>query len=81
MDFYSIPELDATGLVTTAITSKGRGCWLSNNPEGWENYRAVAAHFGLTDDDMTATFQRHSNSVQAVTRREARRPRQRHPSR
>ncbi|MDO5444218.1 MAG: peptidoglycan editing factor PgeF [Eubacteriales bacterium] len=73
MDYYNIPEFDATGLVTTVYTSEGRGCWLSNNPEGWENYREVLAHFGLGEENITATFQRHSDSVQIVTRKEARR--------
>ena len=73
MDYYSIPEFDATGLVKTVYTSEGLGCWLSNNPDGWRNYREVAARFGLRDEDLTATFQRHSATVQAVTRSEARR--------
>ena len=73
MDYYSIPAFDATGLVTTVYTSEGLGCWLSNDPAGWENYRTVAAHLGLSENDLTATFQRHSSSVQVVTRKEARR--------
>lgn len=71
MDYYSIQPFEATGIVTTVYTSRGRGCWLSNNPEGWENYREVARHFGITDHDMTATFQRHTDVVKAVTRRDA----------
>lgn len=73
MDYYNIPALDSTGLVTTVYTSEGLGCWLSNDPAGWANYREIIAHFGLTEDDLTATFQRHSCSVQVVTRKEARR--------
>lgn len=73
MDYYNIPEFDATGLITTVYTSEGRGCWLSNDPAGWENYREVLRHFGLGEDNITATFQRHSASVQVVTKKEARR--------
>ena len=73
MNYYNIPFLDDTGLVTTVYTSEGLGNWISKDPEGWANYREVEAHFGLTDDDMTATFQRHSANVQVVTRKEARR--------
>lgn len=71
MNYYNIPFLDETGLVTTVYTSEGLGNWISKDPEGWANYREVEAHFGLTDDDMTATFQRHSANVQVVTRKEA----------
>lgn len=73
MDYFNIPEFDKTGLVTTVYTSEGLGCWLSNDPEGWKNYREVLAHFGLGEGDITATFQRHSASVKVVTRKEARR--------
>lgn len=69
MDYYSVTELEKTGLVVTAMTSEGHGCWLSNNPNGHAGYREVAAHFGISAErDMVGTFQRHSNTVKAVTR-------------
>jgi len=72
MNYYSVKQLDATGLVTTVLTSKGLGCWLSNVPRGHENYRTVAAHFGLDPEkDMVGTFQRHSAHVEAVDRSQA----------
>lgn len=71
MEYYSIEPFEATGLVTTVYTSKGRGCWLSNTPEGWENYREIAHHFGIDEERMTATFQRHTNIVKAVTGKDA----------
>ena len=72
MDYYNLPVFDDTGLVTTVFTAKSAGgCWLSNNPEGWANYRKVLKDFHLTDDDITSTFQRHSANVMAVTRKEA----------
>ena len=72
MDYYSIEELDKTGLVKTLMTSEGRGCWFSNDPQGHENYRAVASDFGISAErDMVGTFQRHSGTVMAVTRENA----------
>lgn len=71
-DYYNLPTFDATGLVTTVFTAESvGGCWLSNNPDGWENYRKILARFDLTEKDITATFQRHSASVKVVTRKEA----------
>lgn len=72
MDFYNLPAFDETGIVSTFFTAERvGGCWLSNNPYGWENYRKVLARFHLTEQDITATFQRHSASVKTVTRKEA----------
>ena len=71
MDYYHITELEKTGFVTAICTSEGRGCWLSNCEVGWENYREVASHFGLNDTDLTATFQRHTSIVKAVSRKDA----------
>lgn len=71
MDYYSVKEFDRTGLVLTAITSEGHGCWLSNNPEGHAGYRLVAEHYGISAErDMVGTFQRHSSTVKVVTREE-----------
>ncbi len=68
MKYYAVKELEDTGLVLTAITSEGHGCWLSNNPNGHAGYREVAAHYGLTaEENMTGTFQRHTAVVEAVT--------------
>lgn len=67
MDYYSVKELEATGLVITAITGEGHGCWLSNNPDGHAGYREVAAHFGIdAATQMVGTFQRHSATIKAV---------------
>lgn len=72
MEYYNLPEFDSTGLVTTVFTAESvGGCWLSNRPEGWDNYRKILARFDLTEKDITATFQRHSASVQAVTHEQA----------
>lgn len=72
MEYRSLPAFDSTGIVTTFFTTEDAGgCWLSNNPEGWDNYRKIIDQFGITENDITATFQRHSSSVQAVTRKEA----------
>lgn len=72
MDYYSLSPFDDTGLVKTFFTARSvGGCWLSNNPVGWENHRRLLSHFNLTENDITATFQRHSANVAAVTRSEA----------
>ena len=56
IETYHLPAFDATGLVTTFFTAKSvGGCWLSNNPDGWENYRKILARFDLTEKDITAT--------------------------
>lgn len=73
MEYHNIPFFDSTDLVTTVYTSEGLGNWFSNDPAGWANFREVLAHFGLGEDDITSTFQRHSPSVQVVTREQARR--------
>lgn len=72
MDYYNLPVFDETGLVKTFFTAKSvGGNWLSNNPEGWKNYRKLTAYFSITDEDITATFQRHSSNVLAVTHKDA----------
>ena len=71
MDYYCIKEFDATGIVKTVFTSKGRGCWLSNTEEGHAGYREVLSHFNLSENDIASTFQRHSDCVRAVTRKDA----------
>ena len=71
MDYYSIKEFDDTGLVVTAFTSMGHGCWFSNDPNGHAGYREVAAHFGIRAEDMAATFQRHSAVVREVTSKDS----------
>lgn len=72
MDYYSVTELEKTGLVVTVMTGEGHGCWLSNNPDGHAGYREVAKHFGISAErDMVGTFQRHSSTVKVVTRENA----------
>lgn len=71
MDYYCIKEFDATGIVKTVFTSKDRGCWLSNTEEGHAGYREVLSHFNLSENDIASTFQRHSDCVRAVTRKDA----------
>ena len=71
MDYYFIEQFNNTGIAIATYTGMGHGCWLSNNPEGHQGYREVAEHFGITVDDMAATFQRHSGIVKVVTREQA----------
>ena len=66
MNRYSIRPLEETGLVTTLLTGIGLGRWLSNDPQGHENYRAVAAELGIPAERTVGTFQRHTSHVEAV---------------
>ena len=68
MKYITVKSFENTGLVHTVITTNENTNWAQGNEAALENYRALAAEFGITPAQMVRTWQVHSAGVRVVTK-------------
>ena len=69
IQYFSIPELDATGKVKTLFTTSQDNAWNFQDAKARENYLALGKQLGISLEDMVKTKQRHTNKIRIVTRK------------
>ncbi len=66
--YFSIPEFENTGKVTTLYTSSCDTAWNYEDVLARENYIALGHQLGISLEDIVKTKQMHTNIVKVVTR-------------
>ena len=68
MKFFSIPELEKTGKVTTLFTSASDTAWNYEDEKARDNYVDLGHQLGIALDDMVKSKQTHTDIVKVVSR-------------
>ena len=68
IQYFSIPELDATGKLKTLFTTTQDTAWNFEDDKCRENYLALGEQLGISPQDMVKTKQKHTAAVKIVTR-------------
>ena len=66
--FFSIPELEKTGKVTTLFTSSSDTAWNYEDEKARDNYVDLGHELGIALDDMVKSKQTHTDIVKVVSR-------------
>ena len=66
--FFSIPELEKTGKVTTLFTSSSDTAWNYEDEKARDNYVDLGHQLGIALDDMVKSKQTHTDIVKVVSR-------------
>ena len=69
IQYFSIPQLDATGKIKTLFTTTNDIAWNFEDAKAHENYLALGKQLGISLEDMVKTKQRHTNKIRIVTRK------------
>ena len=66
--YFSIPELEKTGKVTSLFTSSCDTAWNYEDAHARENYVDLGRQLGITLEDIVKSKQTHTDIVKIVTR-------------
>ena len=67
IQYFSIPELDATSKVKTLFTTSQDIAWNFEDDKARGNYQALGSQLGISLQDMVKTKQRHTARIKIVT--------------
>ena len=67
IQYFSIPELDATGKLKTLFTTNNDIAWNFEDAKACENYIALGSQLRIALQDMVKTKQRHTAKIKIVT--------------
>lgn len=68
--YYSIKEMDQTGLVKTVYTTKADSAWKYGKDGAFQNCVKLANTLDIRPQDMVMLNQTHTNGVRVITRKE-----------
>ena len=68
IEYFSIPEMDATGNLKTLFTTSKDTDWKFEDDLSYENYLALGKQLGISPENIIKTKQMHTSEVKIVTR-------------